>query len=59
MDHDLAIEALKKELEMVEAKRAQLANEVTVLHMARSDVEDLRVKMESLSKALEGAKAAE
>ena len=57
-DRDLAIEALK-ELEMVEAEKARLADEVMGLRTARSDVEGLKEKVESLSKALEDAKDAE
>ena len=44
---------------MVEAERVRLVNEVVGLRTAGSDVEDLKEKVESLSKALEGAKAAE
>ena len=55
----MAIEALKKELETLEAKKGQLAGDVVGLRMARADFENLQGKVESLSKDLEGAKAAE
>ena len=54
VDRDIAIEALKKEVEMVEVEKARLVNEVAGLHAAQSDIEDLREKVEFLSKALEG-----
>jgi len=56
---DLAIEALKKELEMVEAEKAQLAGEIAGLSVARGDFENLQGKVESLGKDLEGAKVVE
>ena len=59
IDPDGAIEALKKEVEMLEVERAWLAGEVENLRVAQSDVENLRGKMSSLSKALEGSKAVE
>ena len=59
IDRDGAIKALKKEVELLEAKRARLAGEVENLCVAQSHVESLRGKMSSLSKALEGSKAAE
>ena len=58
IDHDNAIEVLK-EVELLEAERARLVGEVENLHAAQGDVESLRSKMSSLSKALEGSKAAE
>ena len=59
VDRDLAIEALKKELEMVEAKKARLTREIAGLSVARGDFENLQGKVESLGKDLEGAMAAE
>ena len=55
----MAIEALKKELEMVEAEKARLAGEIAGLRVAHGDFENLQGKVESLGKDLEGAKAAE
>ena len=37
VDHDLAIEALKKELEMVEAEKARLVGEIAGLRVACGD----------------------
>jgi hypothetical protein len=59
MDRDLAIEALRAEVDRVEAGNKQLMEEVDGLRLAKKDLEDLRDKMESLSKDLEGAKAVE
>jgi archaellum component FlaC len=59
VDRDMSIEALKKEVEMVEAEKSRLANKVAGLRSTQSNIEDLKEKVESLSKALEGAKATE
>lgn len=59
MGHDLAIEALKKELEVMDAKKKRLASEVATLRSSCKEVEDLKAKVESLDKCLAGSKAAE
>ena len=59
IDHNVTIEALKREVEVVEAENTWLVEEVAGLHVARADFEDLQGKMESLGKDLEGAKATE
>lgn len=59
MDRDVTIEALQAELDKIEAEKKQLAEEVIGLRMAHKDLEGLKGKIESLSKALEGLKAAE
>jgi hypothetical protein len=41
IDRDVTFEVLKKEVEVVEAEKTQLAKEVAGLHMARADFEDL------------------
>jgi hypothetical protein len=59
MDHDSAIKALKKELKIVEAEKKWLVEEVAGLRVSWINFDDLKEKVESLSKALKGAKAAE
>jgi hypothetical protein len=54
IDRDAAIEALKKEVDVVEAEK-----EVVGLCVAHADFEDLQGKVESLGKDLEDVKAAE
>jgi len=56
---NLAIEALKKELDTLEAEKTQVAEEVGGLSAARTDLENLRKEVESLNKKLEGTKATE
>ena len=41
VDRNLAIEALKKEVDTLEAEKTQLAGEVGSLHTAQADLEDL------------------
>ena len=41
VDHNLAIEALKKEVETLEAKKARLVGEVGDLHTAHAELEEL------------------
>ena len=55
----MAIEALKKELDTLEAEKTWLAGETAGLRVAHADLEELQGKVESLGKDLEGAKAAE
>jgi tRNA pseudouridine-54 N-methylase len=59
VDHDSAIKALKKELKIVEAEKKWLTEEVAGLRVSRINFEDLKEKVESLSKALEVTKVAE
>jgi hypothetical protein len=59
VDRNLSIEALKKELEMVEDEKTRLAGEIVGLRMARGDFENLQGQVNSLGKDLEGAKATE
>jgi predicted metal-dependent hydrolase len=58
---DTTIEALKKEVETVEAEKTRLAGEVVGLRVAhtRADFDNLQGKVESLGKELEGVKATE
>jgi prefoldin subunit 5 len=57
MDCESAIEALKKELEAIEAEKKRLMEEVVGLHVSQINFDNLKEKAESLSKALEGTKA--
>jgi prefoldin subunit 5 len=59
VDCNLAIEALKKEVETLEAEKDQLVGEVRGLRVARTDLENLWKEVESLNKQMEGVKAAE
>ena len=59
VDQNLAIEALKKVADTLEAKKARLAEETVGLRAAGANLEELQGKVESLGKDLEGAKAAE
>jgi FtsZ-binding cell division protein ZapB len=59
LDRNDTIEALKKEIEVLEAEKTRLSAEVGGLRTARADVDDLRSQVETLTKLLEDAKAAE
>ena len=59
VNRNLAIEALKKELDTLEAEKTQLAGGVGGLSATRTDLENLRKEVESLNKEVEGVKAAE
>lgn len=59
VDLNLAIEALKKELEVVEEEKKRLVAEVATLRSSHKEIEDLKAKVESLDKALVGSKAIE
>jgi uncharacterized protein YoxC len=59
VDHNLVIEALKKELEVVEEEKKPLTAKVATLHSSHMEIEDLKVKVESLDKALTGSMTAE
>jgi uncharacterized protein involved in exopolysaccharide biosynthesis len=55
-DRILAIKALN-ELEILEAEKTRLAEEVGGFRVARGDLEILQGKVDSLNKEVEGAKA--
>jgi len=59
VDRNLAIEALKKEVDTLEAKKTWLAGEVGSLYTAQADLEDLQENVDLLSKEVDGAKADE
>jgi hypothetical protein len=56
VNHNFAIEALKKEVHILNAEKTRLAGEVGGLS---ADLENLRKEVNSLNKEAEGAKAAE
>ena len=58
VDSNLAIEALKKEVDTLEAEKTRLAGEVGGLRTAQPDLEGLRKNVDSLNKEVDGAKAA-
>ena len=59
VDRNLAIEALKKEVDTLEAKKTWLAGEVGGLRTAQADLQELRKNVDSLNKEVDGVKAAE
>lgn len=59
LDRNDAIDALKKEVEILEAEKTWLSAEVSNLNATRADLGNLRTKVESLTKQLEGSKATE
>jgi chromosome segregation ATPase len=59
LDRNDTIEALKKEIEVLEAEKTRLSVEVGGLRTARADADDLCSQVETLTKQLEDAKAAE
>ena len=59
VNSNVALEALQAEFEMVEAEKKQLAEEVVGLRSGQKDLDELKGKIESLSKALDGSKAVE
>ena len=58
VNRNLAIEALKKEVDTLEAEKTRLAGEVGGLRTAQTDLEELRKNVDSLNKEVDGAKAA-
>ena len=58
VDRNLAIEALKKVVDTLEAKKTRLAGKVGGLRTAQADLEELRKNVDSLNKEVDGAKAA-
>jgi predicted transcriptional regulator len=59
LDQNDAIDALKKEIEVLETEKARLSVEVRVLSTARTDVEVLHKEAEALKKKVEVAKSAD
>ena len=59
IDRNLAIEALKKEVDTLEAEKTQLAGEVGGLHAVQAKLEELQKYIDSLKKEVDGVKAAE
>jgi Asp-tRNA(Asn)/Glu-tRNA(Gln) amidotransferase C subunit len=59
VDCNLAIEALKKEVETVEGKKTWLAGELGGLCTAQVELEELQKKIDLLNKEADGAKAVE
>ena len=59
VNRNLAIEALKKELDIVEAKKTQFVGEVGGLSAARTDLENLRKEVEYQNQGVEGEKVVE
>jgi predicted RNase H-like nuclease (RuvC/YqgF family) len=59
LDCNDAIEALKKEIEVLEAEKTRLSAEVDGLRTTHANVDNLHAQVETLTKQLEGAKAAE
>ena len=58
VDRNLAIEALKKEVDTLEAMKTRLAGEVGGLCAMQADLEGLWKNVESLNKVVDGAMAA-
>ena len=58
VDRNLAIEALKKEVDTLEAEKTRLVEDVGGLCTAQTDLEELRKNVDSLNKEVDGAKAA-
>jgi hypothetical protein len=56
VDRDSTIKALKKEHKIIEAKKKWLTEEVAGLRVSQINFDDLKEKVESLSKALERRK---
>ena len=59
VDRNLAIEALKKEVDTLEAKKTRLAREVCGLHTIQANLEELQKNVDSLKKEVDGTKAVE
>jgi uncharacterized protein YlxW (UPF0749 family) len=58
VDRNLAIGALKKEVDTLEAEKTRLAGEVGGLHTAHAELEELQKKIDLLNKEVDGTKAA-
>ena len=59
IDRNLAIMALKKEVETLEVKKTRLVGEVGGLRTVRAELEEFQKKVDLLNKEVAGAKAAE
>jgi uncharacterized protein YlxW (UPF0749 family) len=59
VDRNLAIGALKKEMDTLEAEKTRLAGEVGGLRTTHAELEELQKKIDLLNKEVDGAKAAE
>jgi hypothetical protein len=59
VDHNLAIEALKKEIDTLEDEKAWLMGKVGGLNATRANLENLCKEVESLNKQVEDTKTAE
>ena len=59
VDRNLAIEALKKEVDTLEAEKARLAGEVGGLRTVQAELEELQKNVVSVKKEVDGAKADE
>jgi predicted nucleic acid-binding Zn-ribbon protein len=59
VDRNLAIEALKKEVDTLEVEKTRLAGEVGGLRTAQAELWKLQKKLDLLNKEVDGAKAAE
>ena len=57
VDRNLAIKALKKEVETLEAEKTQLVGEVGGLRTAHDELEELQKKVDLLNKEAYGVKA--
>ena len=58
VDHNLVIEALKKEVDTLEAEKTRLAGEFGGLQTVQAELEELQKNVDSLKKEVDGAKAA-
>ena len=59
VDRNLAIEALKKEVETLEAEKTRLVGEVGGLRTVRAKLEESQKKVDLLNKEVDGTKATE
>ena len=59
VDRNLAIEALKKEVDTLEAEKTWLAGEVGGLHTVQAKLEELLKNVDSLKKEVDGVKVVE
>ena len=59
VNRNLAIEALKKEVETLDAKKTQLVGEIGGLRTIHAELEEFQKKVDLVNKEADGAKAAE
>ena len=55
VDHNLAIEALKKEMDILEVEKTWLAGEVGGLYTTQAELGELQKKVDLLNKEVYGA----